>query len=246
MLRVHVCEDNKEQRENLVELIRTIIQVEQFDMELGMIAEAPEQILSLVKDEKNTGVYFLDIDLKSEMTGIDLARTLREYQPRCFIIFVTTHSEMSYMTFSYKVEAMDFIIKDNYYELKNRVHQCLVHAEQLHIEVQNKKLDKCFPVKVGHKVQEVAYDEILYFEVSTNVRKLIVHTKTQCMEFCGKIKELDKNLDKRFYRCHRAYIVNKNNIVDVNTEERMVQLVGGEKIPMSVRLGKDLIDEYTT
>lgn len=246
MLRVHVCEDNKEQREKLVDLISKIIQVEEFDMEVGMVTEAPEQILTMVQEEQSTGVYFLDIDLKSEMTGIDLARKLRDYQPRCFIIFVTTHSEMSYMTFSYKVEAMDFIIKDNYGDLKNRVHQCLVHVDQLYHEVRNKKTDKCFSIKAGHKVQEIAYDEILYFEVSANVRKLILHTKTKSMEFSGKIKELEESLDQRFYRCHRAYIVNKNNIEDIKTEERVILLAGGEEIPMSVRMGKDLLNEYTT
>ena len=83
-------------------------------------------MLNGVKEEKDTGIFFLDVDLNHEMNGIALASKIREYQPRCFIIFVTTHSEMSFMTFSYKVEAMDYVIKDYFQEVKNRVHQCFV------------------------------------------------------------------------------------------------------------------------
>lgn len=129
MLRIHVCEDNKEQRERMKHVIERFISVEELDMELGIVAERPEDMLAAVKQENVTGFFFLDIDLQSQMNGMELARKIREYQPRCFIVFVTTHSEMSYMTFSYKVEAMDFIIKDNYDDMENRIHQCLLHAE---------------------------------------------------------------------------------------------------------------------
>lgn len=47
------------------------------------------------------------------MNGFELAQEIRKFDPRGFIIFITTHAELSYMTFTYKVEALDYIIKDD-------------------------------------------------------------------------------------------------------------------------------------
>ena len=74
-------------------------------------------LLEKIKETGEVGIYFLDIDLKTDMTGLTLAQEIRKYDPRGFIIFITTHSEMSYMTFIYKLEALDFILKDDPEEL---------------------------------------------------------------------------------------------------------------------------------
>ena len=55
-----------------------------------------------------TGIYFLDVDLKSDINGIKLGSKIREKDTRGFIIFTTTHLEMSYFAFKYKVEAPCF------------------------------------------------------------------------------------------------------------------------------------------
>lgn len=240
MLRIHVCEDNEEQRERIKNFIQRFIGVEELDMELGIVAERPEEMLAAVEQETVTGLFFLDIDLQSQMNGMDLARKIREYQPRCFIVFVTTHSEMSYMTFSYKVEAMDFIIKDNYDDMENRIRQCLLHAEQLYQESCRTNFEG-FTVRTVGRIQEIPYDDILFFEVSSNSHKVVLHGKTQLMEFQGRLKEVKEKLDERFYQCHRAYIVNKDNISEIKEAERVIIMAGGESCPMSVRLGRKLL-----
>ncbi len=240
MLRIHVCEDNEDQRERIKNVIEQFIDMEELDMELGIVAEHPEEVLVATKHETVTGIFFLDIDLQNQMNGMDLARKIREYQPRCFIVFVTTHSEMSYMTFSYKVEAMDFIIKDNFDDMENRIHQCLLHAKQLYHESSRENF-KFFKVKTVGRVQEISYDDILFFEVSSNSHKLVLHGKNQLMEFSGKLKEVKEELDDRFYQCHRSYIVNKDNIAEIKEAERVIVMAGGEICPMSVRLGRKLL-----
>lgn len=240
MLRVHICEDNKEQRERVKTLLEKIILIENLDMEVGIVSENPEDMLKAIKQETVTGIFFLDIDLQSQLNGMDLARKIREYQPRCFIVFVTTHSEMSYMTFSYKVEAMDFIIKDNYDDMENRIHQCLLHAEEMRQHASQESSESFFIKSVG-KVQEVPYDDILFFEVSSNCHKVILHGKNQMVEFQGKLKDIKEELDERFYQCHRSYILNKKNIKEIKEDERVIVMAGGDSCPMSVRLGKKLL-----
>ena len=112
MLKVYICEDIEVQRNRMTKIVENMIYIENFDMEIEVVTNDPHEILSVVQEIDEVGIYFLDIDLQTDMDGLELAKEIRKYDPRGFIIFVTTHSEMSFMTFVYKLEAMDFILKD--------------------------------------------------------------------------------------------------------------------------------------
>lgn len=207
MLKVYICEDNTKQREYLTSCISEIIKVEDFAFEVAVSTDDPKVILDAIKEENQEGIYFLDIDLNTDINGIELADEIRKIQPRCYIIFVTTHSEMSYMTFSYKVEAMDFIIKDNVREIKNRVHQCLINCDQLSGR-QSDDVTQNFMVRMGDRVKAVPYNDILFFEVSKNSRKIILYAKNCKLEFVGKMKDIERDMAQRnqcFFRCHRSF-----------------------------------------
>ena len=239
MLKVFICEDNVGQREYMTQCVNDIIQAEKLDMVVECSSDDPDEILSVLKQVNQTGVFFLDIDLNKRINGIELAEEIRKLQPRCYIIFVTTHSEMSYMTITYKVEAMDFIIKDNIREINNRVHQCLVNCQYLDKQ-RSEETIKNYLVKFGDRVKAIPYDEILFFEVSNNSHKIILYAINCQIEFNGKMKELQKELDQRFVRCHRSYLINRDNIKEINEEESIVIMKNGITCPMSVRLGKGL------
>ena len=173
------------------------ILIEQLDMQLACASTTSGKILEQAKKSENTGVFFLDICLQSEMTGLILAQELRKIQPRCFIIFITSHSEMSILTFQYKVEALDFIIKDSSENIRKRIHECLMDI--------NKK---------------------------------------RVVEFTGHLKSVEVQLDYRFYRCHRSYIVNTDNIKEVNFQKLTSYMENGEICPISVRAKTSLKKYY--
>ncbi|MDE6320036.1 MAG: response regulator, partial [Lachnospiraceae bacterium] len=128
MLDIFVCEDDAAQRKAVVQTIHNTVLMEELDMQLVLDTADPHELLALVKTSRNTGIYFLDIDLNCDMNGMKLAQQIRKFDPRCFIIFITSHSELSYMTFQYRVEAMDFVLKDNPAEAKVKIRECLLHA----------------------------------------------------------------------------------------------------------------------
>ena len=239
MLKIYVCEDIEVQRNKIKKTIENIVLMEDLDMEIGCVSDNPHTILEKVKETEDVGVYFLDIDLGADMTGLTLAQEIRKYDPRGFIIFITTHSEMSYMTFIYKLEALDFILKDNPEELDRRVYECILKANQRFASVNN-KVQANFSVKVNEKVITVDYDEILFFETSTNVHKIILHCKKREMEFWGKIKDIEKEVDERFYRCHRSFLVNKDNIREIDFRNRVIYMVNGDECLISTRMMKGL------
>ena len=239
MLKIYVCEDIEVQRDKIQQVIENIVLMEDLDMELSCVSENPYRILEKVKETKEVGIYFLDIELGTDMTGLTLAQEIRKYDPRGFIIFVTTHSEMSYLTFIYKLEALDFILKDIPEELGKRVYDCILEANQRFVSVNN-KVHANFSVKVNEKIFTVDYDDILFFETSPNVHKIILHCKNRQMEFLGKMKEIEKKVDGRFYRCHRSFLVNKDNIKEIDFQNRVIYMVNGDECLLSSRMMKGL------
>lgn len=240
MLNVYICEDNEQQRSQIEKVIKNIILIEEYDMKLVKSTSNPYEILEAVKESPEVGVYFLDIDLNTDMNGLMLAKKIRSYDPRCFIVFITSHSEMSYMTFMYKVEAMDFIIKDDIHNIKIRIHECMNKSLQLYSSVNN-KIQKSITIKVADKFLTIALEEINFVETSSNYHKLILHSVNRLVEFNNTLKEFEEKLDERFVRCHRSFIVNKDNIENIDRKKRVIVMKNGDTCLYSTRLVKNLL-----
>ena len=234
MLKVFVCEDNEEQRDRITKIIDNIILIEDYDMKLELSTANPYEILENIRFTETSGIYFLDVDLHSDINGIQLAEKIREYDPRGFIIFVTVHAEMSYLTFMYKVEAMDYIIKDNYKNIYERVKECIDNAHNKY-RAKVTDLQKVFSVKVDDKLINIDYNKILFFETSSTIHKIIIHCENRQVEFYGQMKELEKSLDQRFCRCHTSFIVNKDKIKEIDKKNRVAYLINGEECLISTR-----------
>lgn len=237
MLNVFVCEDNTIQRNAVVKIIKNTIMIEELDMQFVLDTPNPYELLETVRTNQNTGIYFLDIDLKCDMNGLKLAQQIRMFDPRCFIIFVTSHSELSYMTFQYRVEAMDFVLKDTPSEAKVKIRECLLNALERYA-LQTNKIHKVYTIEIGERKISVDYDDILFFETSNNIHKIVLHAKDRQIEFSGSMKELEHILDDNFVRCHRSFLVNKNNIKEIETKNRIIYFINGETCLMSTRLMK--------
>ena len=180
-------------------------------MQLVLDTGDPYVLLEKLEASRNTGIYFLDIDLNSDMNGMKLAQQIRLFDPRGFIIFITAHSELSYMTFQYRVEAMDFVLKDNPAEVKVKIRECLLNAMERYT-LQTNKTHKVYTIETGGRKISVDYNDIFFFETSGNIHKVILHAKDRQIEFFSTIKELTNTLGGDFVRCHRSFLVNKKNI----------------------------------
>lgn len=239
MLRIYVCEDDAAQRKAVVRAIHNVVLMEELDMQFVLDTADPHELLEAVRGSRDTGIYFLDIDLKCDMNGMQPARQIRESDPRCFIIFITAHSELSYMTFQYQAEAMDFILKDNPAEARIRIRECLLRAWERHA-LQVNKVHKTCTIKIGERKISVDYQDILFFETSSNIHKIVLHAKDCQIEFPGTMKDLESTLDDSFVRCHRSFLANRNNIKEVDMKARVICFVNGETCLMSTRMMKGI------
>ena len=239
MLNIFVCEDNPAQRQAIVQIIQNTVLIEELDMRLVLETADPYELLEKAASSQDTGIYFLDIDLSSSINGLQLAQQIRLCDPRGFIIFITAHSELSFMTFQYRVEAMDFVLKDNPAEMNVKIRECLFHAMERYT-LQTSRTHKVYTIDAGGRKISVDYNDIFFFETSSNIHKVILHAKDRQIEFSGTIKELAGTLDESFVRCHRSFLVNKNNIKEADAKKRIIYFPNGETCLMSTRMMKEL------
>lgn len=233
-MKIFVCEDDQRQREHMVSIIKNYIMIEEKPMELTLATNNPYEVLEQSKELNDIGCYFLDIQLEADMNGIKLASEIRKHDPVGNIIFVTSHSELTYLTFVYKVAAMDFIFKDDPSELKMRIIDCLETAHtRLKLLSKESNVDT-IELKRGSNSVYVQYDDIMFFESSTKSHRLIAHLDNRQIEFYGNLKELAQ-LDERFFRCHNSFVINRHNIESIDSKERIVYFKNGENCFASVR-----------
>ncbi|MDR1771983.1 MAG: response regulator, partial [Hungatella sp.] len=101
MIHIYLCEDNKKQLDRWEDIIEKYLIMNPTESKLFCSASKPEDLLSIRRRSSTTGLYFLDIYLQANKNGIELAQEIRKYDPRGYIVFVTTHSEMAVLTFRY-------------------------------------------------------------------------------------------------------------------------------------------------
>jgi len=239
---VFICEDNEPQRLKITECIEKYIMIEDLNMEIVLSTHDPDILLSHLKRNSNVGLYFLDVDLRHNLNGIQLAEAIRKYDPRGFIVFITTHGEMLPMTFKYKVEAMDFIVKDDIGGIESKIVACIKNAFSK-FTARSTTLQANYVFKIAEqKVISVPYDKILYIETSSqSPRKVILYTTESMFEYYGKLDDIQKQLDERFYRCHKSFIVNVQAVECIDKKEHVVYLKGGYKCFVATRRIKTLL-----
>ena len=240
MIPVYIVEDDRSQRESLEKIVRNRIVFEEYDMDLKMATDSPDKLLNYLKEfPKSGGLFFLDIDLQHEMNGFDLAVEIRELEPLAKIVFVTSHGELAHLTFKHKIEAMDYIIKEDRDSMINRVGECMKTAQHRHFR--EKETDENhFLVKTKNYVRAVPLDVIMFFQSSNVPHKVILHTENGRLSFYSTIKEI-VDQSEFFYLCHKSYVINLKNVRVIHRETREVEMINGQRCPIAVRKVSALI-----
>ncbi|MCL1988584.1 MAG: LytTR family DNA-binding domain-containing protein [Firmicutes bacterium] len=246
MLKIFICEDNTEHLHNIQKHIDNYILIEDLDMEIAYVGTSPQQLLQYFDDcerksEKVTGLYFLDIDLNCDIDGISLADKIRQHDPRGFIVFVTADAKSHLLTFEYKIEAMDYIVKgeDNF---NVRIRECVKNAHSRYNSkiINALQTNFVFELSKGHTIS-IDTANILYFETSQDKpHNLNIYTKETKHQFRGSLKVIAKKLDKNFFRCHRSYIVNIKKITMFDSIVHQITLENGAVLDVSDKYIKEL------
>lgn len=164
--------------------------------------------------EHQPDLLFVDINMP-ELNGMEFVKSLKN---PCMIIFTTAYSE--YALESYKVDAVDYLLKPvsyldflkaaekahNLYQLKN---------EAAEISVDN---GQYLFVKSEYRLIRIKFSEIKYIEGMREYIRVHLDDGSSVMTLMS-MKYMEERLSKdMFMRVHRSFIVNLDKITTIERQ----------------------------
>ena len=171
--------------------------------------ENPIDSLKYLQENK-VDIVFLDINMP-ELDGMSLGKILTKLNPNIKIIFITAYRD--YAAEAIEIKAFDYLLKP--YSEK-RITEVLNNLTMIKDNSPTKEVEKINKVTVflDEKMVVLSLDEIYYIEVSE--KESLVYTQNEIYTSKLKISKWEEILPKnKFYRTHRAYIVNLDKIKEV-------------------------------
>ncbi len=202
MLHFVICDDNLNILDKLEKMLENIFTKNNFDAKVSFTSDNSDKILEYIKSNPSD-VLLLDINLKSQKTGLDLAEEIRKKNKNVYLIFTTGHLE--YAMIAYKYKTFDYLAKPITYErLEDTV-------KRLFDDIYG--LPKKY-IKIDNKHTLIDETQIQY--IKRDGMKLIFHTSSRDYESYSSFNKIQDKLPDNFVRCHKSYIVNLNTIKNVD------------------------------
>ncbi|MBR5407824.1 MAG: response regulator transcription factor [Lachnospiraceae bacterium] len=172
-------------------------------------------------------ILLLDIRMP-DMSGMDVAKVLRDKGWRKILIFITGEEDQVFNAFDLK--AFHFLVKP---VADEKLRTVIMNAmEELRRIVKTSvSSDKYISIQSGPSHISINLSQLLYAEVFN--RKIILHMDKENIEYYGQLSALEELVDKDFYHIHRSYLVNMKYVQKYDRSS--VTLLNSDNIPIARR-----------
>lgn len=208
MLNFVICDDNINILDRLTKMLDNIFMKYNYDAKVGFASENPEEVISYINNNK-ANVLFLDINLKSNKSGLEIAEEIRKKHKNIYLVFTTGHLEYAMM--AYKFKTFDYLAKpitaDRLEDTIKRLFEDIEGSPKRYIKIDNKNTI-------------IDENEILY--IKRDGMKLIFHTANREYDTYSSFNKLQDTLPENFVRCHKSFIININRVTNVDPVTNMI------------------------
>ncbi|MDG0874252.1 LytTR family DNA-binding domain-containing protein [Paenibacillus thiaminolyticus] len=186
----------------------------------------PFRLIELLKG--NTyDLFILDIEFPN-LSGIEIAETIRKNNSTCPIIFITSFRE--YMEEAFKVNTFDYILKP---VTKDKLYPALNRAIK-YLDLDDSK----FMFTFNKVFYSLSFSEIIYFE--KNKRKVLIHTPSDIYETILQTTALLSKVNDNFVQVHASFIVNVRYVKQIGNNTIIANL--NDKQTVAIPISRKFID----
>ena len=213
--KIAICDDFEQDAKYIASAVNKWAEKERILLDVEVFPSA-DSFLFHYADHKDFDIMLLDIEMPS-MSGIELAKKIRLENDAVQIIFITGY--IDYISEGYDVAALHYLMKplseDKLSEVLNRA------------VLKIRKNEKSLFLSISGEMVRILIYQIKYLEVQQNY--VTVHAKK---DYTVKktLGEFESELDERFYRIGRSFIVNLSCIDKIT--KNSVHLSDGSVIPL--------------
>lgn len=174
-----------------------------------------------LQDDIHYDLFLLDIEMPS-VSGMDLAKEIKELLPAAKMIFITSHLEYAITAYEYAI--FRYIPKD-------AIHTKLPNALNDFYKLYDLERSEHYTIAVKNHVEQIPYRDILY--IMKEGKYSVFHLKD------GKSASVRKSLAQvsseigqtYFYFADRGCILNLANVTGIKDEE--VMMADGQSVSVS-------------
>lgn len=211
-LRALIVDDEYPAREELRFLLRSFPEVEV----VGEAAEAGEA-LELIRNIRYD-LCFLDVKMPG-ISGLDLVRELAKVPHRPAVIFVTAYPDFAVEAFD--LDAVDYLLKPfdearlarALQRIIERAHDTEVPA---HLPEPGEQVVDKIPVPAKDRTILVDAAKVLYATAARGYSYLVTDGGRYLVPY--SLTDLERRLGARFFRTHRAHLINLDRVVAIEPD----------------------------
>jgi DNA-binding LytR/AlgR family response regulator len=190
---------------------------------LKLIAKCPSALnaLQVIHEHPEVQLLFLDIRM-ADLSGMELARIVEQSANRKAIRIIFTTAYDQYALESYKVAALDYLLKPfNFADFTRAANRALDYYETL----QQKSTETATPtadlssaneylyLKVEYQLVKVNVNDILYIEGLKDYAKVFLANEQKPLLTLTTLKKLEERLPPtKFLRIHRSFIISLDKV----------------------------------
>lgn len=191
VMRVAICDDEREMQTTLVKLFKEYKQLRGVDVYVDKFDNGYDLLRSL--KEREYEIVFMDYQM-DDIDGMETSRLIRSTNKECIIIFVSAYPEVA--VDSYEVDTFRFIVKPiNKEKLFKAIDDYLKTIDY----------DNLLILKTHEGTWKIKMSDIIYAEAKG--KHTIIRTSKRTFEIHIHLKKIEDKLpSEKFCRCQRAYI----------------------------------------
>lgn len=222
MISFIVVEDDKKTQETVKDILRKTVMDKDNTISVKYFTKYNKELQRMIDDDSMRKVYIMDIELESKVSGIEIAKLIREKDWESEIIFITCHDKMFETVYRSVYEVFDFIEK--FYEMEKRL------EDDIELIFKKNFDNKMFVVSNRNVDLQIYYRAITHITRDKEERKILIHTDHNVFKLNMNLNDVSEYLDNRFRQTHRSCITNKQRVHEWNWSKGYYVLDNGEKV----------------
>lgn len=228
MFRIGICEDERKERNIIMEKAEAFFEKENLHYSIQTYSSG-EAILAEIEEEAAAfDLILMDIHLGTT-NGFETAVKIRELNSRVPIAFLTACRD--YAVESYDIGAVGYLLKPLQDEKLFALLSRLTKGER----------PRSLSIKQRGGVRNLDYRDIRYLESSGH--RVMIHLSDGNKEtIYAKLDELEARMsDERFIRCHKSFLVNMDYVKEAVKDFEMED---GDIVAIRTHGRKEIIKVY--
>ena len=218
MLRIGICDDAAEMRQQLHAMVERLLEKRAVECQIYAFSSGEGLLGWMDKHAGELDLVFLDIEMGG-INGMDTARRLRADSGILQIVFVTGYAD--YVFDGYTVGALGYVLKP---PQQAQIEDILIRAMAALFQ----QSEQVFVCKNSDGMYRIPKNTIRYF--CSDRRQVTCVTDTRRVTFYARLDDVEQMVGAAFVRIHQRYLVRAAAV------ERMdcgAVVIGGEQLPVS-------------